>query len=202
VAAKRSPLVKSAALRLDQLYINNKRFTVNNIKEIPRDLHPENSSIIATADVVVFASKHAILSNLYPCDITIEGKTYNSTEQYIQYSKAVLFNDQIAAKNILDEADTFKIMKLGKKIRNFDRGTWQDRVFGVMKNANTFKFQQHDNARNALLATGTKKLGEATIDPYFGIGQTLNSKTVTSDSTWRGQNVMGTVLTSVRDSLA
>jgi ribA/ribD-fused uncharacterized protein len=155
-AAKRSPLISSSSLRLDQLYINKKLYTVDTIKDIPAHLHPETSSIISTPEVVVFASKYAVLSNLYQCNIRVEGKNYNSTEQYIQYCKAVLFNDQMSAQKIMQETETFKIMQLGKKIRQFNKKTWQDRVHNIMRDANLAKFQQHENAKEVLLVTGNK----------------------------------------------
>lgn len=199
-AARRSPLITSTSLRLDKLFINNKMFTVENIDNIPEHLKPKNASIISTENTVVFASKDAILSNLYLCNIQIEGRVYNSTEQYIQYSKALLFNDQESADNILKEHDSFKQMKMGKKIRNFKKDTWKQRVHNVLWNANKAKFDQSLSAREVLLGTGTKTLGEATVDPYFGIGLRLTSKTVSDESKWTGDNIMGRVLTEIRSS--
>jgi ribA/ribD-fused uncharacterized protein len=200
-AAKRSPEIKSSSLRLDRLYLNNKQFTVETIDQIPESLQLHNSSMISTENTVVFASKHAALSNLHVCPIKIEGQEFNSTEQYIQYSKALLFNDQASAAKILDETDTFKQMMLGKKINRFRKDTWQARVREVMVRANDAKFHQNYHAREALLRTGSKHLGEATIDPYYGIGQRLTSKTVSVKDTWEGTNVMGSVLEQIRSKL-
>ena len=201
LAAKRSTQINSCALTLDRLYINNKLFTVETINQIPEFLKPENSHIISTDSTVVFSSKYAVFSNLHECPIKIEGVLYNSTEQYIQVAKARLFNDEDSAKKIMGERDTFTQMMMGKKIRQFNANIWHNRVRNVLFSANLAKYTQNDYAKDALLNTGTRLLGEATIDPLFGIGQRLSSKTVSDTSTWKGQNIMGNVLSEVRDKL-
>jgi ribA/ribD-fused uncharacterized protein len=200
-AAKRSPEITSTSLKLDKLFINKKLFTVETISQIPEPLQLENSSMIKSDETVVFASKHVVLSNLYPCPITIEGQVYNSTEQYIQCAKARLFNDNASFTNILKETDTFKQMMLGKKITHFKKDIWRARVRDIMMRANNAKYLQNQQARETLMATGDRQLGEATIDPYFGIGQRLASKTVNNKVIWAGKNVMGSVLEEVRSKL-
>ena len=49
-----------------------------------------------------------------------------------------------------------------------------------------------------LLTTGTRKLGEATKHPTFGIGLNINDDNVTDSSKWKGQNVMGNTLHDIR----
>ena len=198
-AAKRSSEIKHSSLKLDRLYINNKQYTVKNLHEIPDCLKLENSSIITADDSVVFASKYAVFSNLHVCPIKIEGQIYNSTEQYIQWAKANLFNDEASAANILKETDTFKQMMLGKKIKHYKPDVWKKHVRDILVRANNAKYLQHQYAREALIRTQGKKLGEATIDSYFGIGQRLTSKTVSDISTWSGENVMGSVLEEIRE---
>jgi ribA/ribD-fused uncharacterized protein len=201
MAAKRSPSVTSSSLRLDRLFINNKMYTVDTINQLPEELQPQNASVINTDHVVVFSSSDAIFSNLHPCNIKIEGVTYNSTEQYIQYAKSILFNDKVSSEKIMQESNTYKQMRLGKHIKQFRKETWLQKVKSVMFRANLAKYEQNPHARHALLQTREKKLGEATIDPFYGIGERLSSKTVTNHSTWAGNNLMGTVLEEVRSKL-
>jgi ribA/ribD-fused uncharacterized protein len=200
-AAKRSKDVKSCALSLDKLYINNKLYTVDTINNVPESLKPENSSMITTDDTVVFSSKYAVLSNLHECKVKLGGHQFNSTEQYIQFSKAKLFKDEQCAEKILHEKDTFHQMMLGKKVKHFKSDVWDLHAKDILLQANSAKFTQNDYAKDVLMKTGTRLLGEATTNPVFGIGQSLNSRSVSDSSTWKGKNLMGTVLSEVRSQL-
>jgi ribA/ribD-fused uncharacterized protein len=199
-AAKRDPSLTSS-LKLDRLFVNNKAYTVETIDQLPEHLQPKNASIISTDDVVVFSSSAALFSNLFPCKFVIEGTAFNSTEQYIQYAKSILFNDTVSAQKIMQEVDGYRQMKLGKNIKHFKKEIWHGKVEEVMMRANLAKYNQNPDAKLSLLQTGKKILGEATVDPFFGIGQRLSSKSVTDFSTWKGKNLMGTVLADVRTRL-
>jgi ribA/ribD-fused uncharacterized protein len=200
-AAKRSKQIKSCSMTLDKLFINNKLYTAETIDQVPDFLKPENSSVIVTEQTVVFSSKFAVFSNLHKCKVTVEGREFNSTEQLIQFSKARLFNDEQCANKILQESDTFTQMMLGKKVRKFNSDTWEAKAKDILFRANLAKFSQNGYAREALVKTGSKLLGEATRNPIFGIGHTLNSKTVSDNTTWKCQNLMGEVLCEVREKL-
>lgn len=63
-AAKHSPQITNVSLKQDQLLINGKLYTVDNIDNVPDFLKPHNRSTIFTRDTVVFSSKHSFFSNL------------------------------------------------------------------------------------------------------------------------------------------
>ena len=60
---------------------------------------------------------------------------------------------------------------------------------------------QNAEAREFLIATGTRQLGEATKHPLFGIGKNRNDPDVTVSSNWQGQNLMGHTLQEIRNHL-
>ena len=68
--------------------------------------------------------------------------------------------------------------------------------------ANLAKYRQLGYAKQALFDTGSRAIGEATTNPIFGIGLTLNSKTVTDTGSWNGKNLMGQILGEVRGKLS
>lgn len=201
LAARRSEKVTSCSLKIDKLYINKKQYSVQTMDKIPDFLRPENSSTITTEETVVFASKFSIFSNLHKCDLDIQGETYNSTEQFIQVSKARVFGDQDSELKIKNESDTFLQMQLGKNIKHFKTHVWKQKAKDILLKANFAKFTQHKYAKDALLSTGNRLLGEATLSPLFGIGHSLKSKTVSRKEAWTGQNLMGEVLSEVRGQL-
>ena len=70
-----------------------------------------------------------------------------------------------------------------------------------MKAINIAKYEQNIEARKALKGTGSKKIGEVTMHPFFGTSQTLNSKFVLDFTKWKGKNQMGHILEEIRATL-
>ena len=61
---------------------------------------------------------------------------------------------------------------------------------------------QNDHLKTELLATGDSLLGEANpTDNYFGIGLSLNNPRALIKSQWRGENLQGATLMSIREKL-
>ena len=201
LAAKKSEQITSVSLKLDQLFLNGKLYTAENIDKVPDFLKPHNRSTVTTDNTVVFSSKHSILSNLHPLKIMIDGRNYNTNEQFIQYSKAVLFKDFENANKVLAENDPYKQMEIGRNIQGYKRHIWQANAPSILNRVNRAKYNQHTHAKEVLISTGTRLIGEATKDRLFGIGQTLTDETVSISSTWTGQNLMGTTLMDIRNDL-
>jgi len=142
-----------------------------------------------------------MLSNFHPKEVKIQGVAYSCNEQYFQYKKAVLFNDEQIAGKILEETDPYKMMTLARQIKTYKHSTWLQHVEQILLQANEAKYRQHVTAKTALLATGSKKLGEASSNSLYGTGVSLYSKNATDHSRWTGKNLMGGILTKIRDSL-
>ena len=153
------------------------------------------------ADVAVFANSKSVFSNLHPMQVTIDGYCFNCNEQFIQYSKAKLFKDTEASNKILEETDPYKQMALGKKIKGFKKQTWESNIPGILNRVNRAKYIQHPDAKQALMNTGERRLGEATKDPHFGIGMNLYAKTVLDPNKWTSKNLMGQILQNLRKDL-
>ena len=198
LAARKCEQTNNVSLRLDKLEIDGKHYTVDSVNDIPSFIHLNSKSTVTTDEVTVFSSKNSVLSNLHLLDIMIDGRIFNCNEQFIQHSKALLFKDAVKADEILKELDPYKQMELGKKVNGYRKQTWDAHAPRILNRVNREKFAQHKNAREILLATGTRKLGEATKHPTFGIGLNINDDNVTDSSKWKGQNVMGNTLHDIR----
>jgi ribA/ribD-fused uncharacterized protein len=190
-----------ASLKLDRLFINGKVFTVDNLHDLPVSLQPENRCQKQSDTTFVFFGKHSILSNFHSMNIKIEGNTYNCNEQYFQMSKAQFFGDQQTVDKIMQETDPAKMNTLGKQVKGFKKDIWKRQAKKVLKRANEAKFLQHPNAKDTLLATGQKRLGEGSPDPVYGIGMYLSSKTALDPNKWSGDNLMGQILTEIRGTM-
>ena len=192
---------QTVTLKLDKLCLNGKQFTTANLEELPKSLMPESRAVKKTDETVVFYSLHSVFSNFHNLEVKVEGKTYCCNEQYLQNAKALLFGDEVAAANIMNETDPYVISSLGKKVRGYRKEVWEGKAYEILKNVNHFKYAQHPDAAGALLDTGNRKLGEASPQPLNGTGVPLSSPSATDQSTWVGKNWMGQILMEIRDEL-
>lgn len=159
-AAQRSTEIKSVNLKADKLCVDGQTFTVDQMHKLPPPLKPDRAAVIETDSTVVFFTKHAIFSNLYPLPIRIGNHIYNCNEQYLQHSKATMFGDSNIANKIKDETDPYAMMSLAREIKGYKHGQWLQQVKKILKSANEAKYRQNDLAKDALLATGNKLLGK------------------------------------------
>ena len=85
--------------------------------------------------------------------------------------------------------------------------TWQGWVVLIMWIAivtagSRAKFAQNATLRQALLDTvGTELVEASPFDRIWGIGLAATDARATDPSQWRGQNLLGKILTRVRDEL-
>ena len=131
-----------------------------------------------------------------------DGITYNCCEQYMMYKKAKLFSDHEMAKQILKEKDPSIHQRLGRQIKGFIPKKWDNHKIGIVWYANYLKFTQHEDLKERLLATENRILAEASpYDLIWGIGFSANDEMALDEKNWKGQNLLGKVLMSVRASL-
>ena len=151
---------------------------------------------------VTFFGYGSPLSNFHPSKFTIDGKEYNTVEQYIQAKKAEFFKDEIALARIMKLQIPSEIKKIGKRIKNYVKEDWERAAKGIMKRGVTAKFQQNKDLKTFLINTGTRKIGESTLDTYWGTGIGLNKSDTLITDKWCGENNMGFILMDVRDLIS
>ena len=108
-------------LVVDKLYVNNTKYTVDNLHTLPETLKPARLYTKMNDERVAFYSKHSPLSNHYRSSFIHKGETFNSAEQFIMTSKARLFGDQEAVVAIQKRTFTSKTKacwKDNKKLRS------------------------------------------------------------------------------------
>lgn len=140
--------------------------------------------------------EYGCLSNFYPCKFTVDGITFSSTEQYFHYAKARLFDDKDAMEKILKTNDPMAAKRIGRVVKNFNYDVWCSGRETHMRDGILAKFSQNDYLRKILLSTGSAILAECSpTDTIWGIG------TSNPHEKWRGQNLLGKILMSVRTQL-
>lgn len=146
--------------------------------------------------------ENAYLSNWFYCNFIVDGVHFNSGEQYMMYSKAMLMGDQETAAKILEQRDFSKIKKLGRLVTPFDSQKWNACKEEVMFKGLKAKFEQNPELKAQLLETGEAILAEAAQkDLIWGIGLRITSPSRFDRSKWKGQNLLGKTLMKVREAL-
>ena len=130
------------------------------------------------------------LSNMYPVNITLDGKVWPSVEHYFH---AMKFPDNEEYQETIRKAkDGKRAKKLGKTKEVPIREDWKSHRDEVMRKAVTEKFSlNHPELRAKLLETGNAILREANPkDNYWGIGKHGT-----------GKNRLGEILMEVREAI-
>lgn len=152
---------------------------------------------------VLFWKTQDYMSNWYESPFEINGIKFNCAEQYMMYSKAMMFSDTYIAQKVLQTTVPREQKALGRKVRNFDNTLWEEKRLQVIYEGCLAKFQQNGELKNKLLSTGDLHLAEASpYDKIYGIGLDENHQDSTVPEKWKGLNLLGEVLMSVRKKLS
>ena len=120
----------------------------------------------------------------------------------MMWSKAMLFNDFETAALILETADPKKQKALGKLVENFNSATWDTRKLDIVIEGNFHKFTQNAEMKRELLSTGDKILVEGSpYDTIWGVGLKYTDDLILDEKNWRGENLLGVALMTVRENL-
>ena len=142
------------------------------------------------------------LSNWYASEFMIEGKTFSSMEQFMMHQKALLFNDQQVAKQIMETNDPSIIKALGRQVAGYNEIDWNGIRQIVVYEGLIAKFSQNESLKNKLLTTKDALLVECSIsDKIWGNGLSITDPDRLSKEKWKGQNLLGYTLMKVRDKL-
>ncbi|KAF8156723.1 DUF1768-domain-containing protein [Crassisporium funariophilum] len=135
-------------------------------------------------------------------DSSAEETTFPSAEHYMMVRKALLFHDTPSARSILavpgvSSASMALVKSLGRQVSNFDEAAWVAAREGIVLQGNLLKFRQNAGLREKLLATGEKRIVEASPrDRIWGIG--FGEKNALRERERWGLNLLGRALEETR----
>lgn len=130
------------------------------------------------------------------------GNVYSTAEQWMMAEKARLFNDETTLKKILKESSPKKVKQLGREVRGFKDKEWRRNRERIVYEGNYMKFTQNPDLHEKLLSTGDSVLVEASpVDKIWGIGLRASDPKARNISTWKGLNLLGRILMTVRNDI-
>ena len=191
-------------LSFDKLILKGQTFTVaplNNLSKLPLDLQPRASAEKENDSTIVFFTQGSPLSNFHPAPFVKDNIPYTCSEQYIQAKKAELFEDDETHGKIMLTSNPYQIKALGSRVKNFIEQKWQSNARQIAFDACHEKFTQNSLLLDVLKETGNKTIGEASTDPFWGVGKSLSHVDVLNEDLWTGDNLLGNVLMALREQL-
>ena len=163
----------NAVVRANFLVIDKRRFSYGELHKLPQDLSLEKAKTVECLDGkgVAFQSVHSPLSNLYPCNIVFKGKPFLSAEGALQHTRAVFCRRLLEARKIEYERDAYEVKRISATFRHPQE--WEDKVPEVLLDILIIKFTDNTHCKEVLLATGNRRLFEATGDKTWACGLPL-----------------------------
>lgn len=141
------------------------------------------------------------LSNFYPSEFCLDGNVFSYAEQFLMWSKAKLFKDDVTAEMILQETDPDKIKALGRSVRGYKDSYWAAERYYIMKKGLTAKFKQNEELKNKLLASSGQFVECAKNDLVWGIGLAMDDPGRIDQTLWKRRNLLGFALRDVYNEL-
>ena len=160
--------------------------------------YAENLCTLDTPYGLAFFTIRNRLSNFYPCEISVNGRLYQSVEHGYQAEKALCANDQARFHAILKAETPSLAKKIGSDVAVNVK--WIHVKREVMRKLLYAKFTQHPELGEYLCSTKGRNLIEGSTDDYWGAGVPLHSKEMI-EGDWLGRNELGRLLVSIRDEL-
>ena len=132
-----------------------------------------------------FRNEYWFLSNMYPCEIRVNGLVFTCAEACFQSFKTTDLNE----RKKFQEIDGFKAKKLGRSVSL--RSDWNDIRIEVMSRVIHAKFKQNPDLTKKLKDTGDLPIIEDNTwkDTFWGV---CNGK---------GYNLLGQILMNERDRI-
>jgi ribA/ribD-fused uncharacterized protein len=142
-------------------------------------------------------------SNWNIAPFSYRGVTFNCVEQFMMFSKARLFNDDEAAKEILSAPHPASQKALGRRVIGFNEAMWLAKRESIVFVGCREKFAQNASLKRVLLDSAPTILVEASpTDRIWGVGLNDRDPRITDRCQWRGQNLLGIALMRVRAHLS
>ena len=201
-AAKRDPAIKKCTLRGDKLIIDGKRYTSQEFEKIPEHLRwtMKGERYFPQCNSTFFFGKDCFLSNHHASPFLDSGNRYLCAEQFYFREKSLFFDDVETANRIMKTTNPSEMKRLSYNIRGMDGSKWRTQARKTMEKACWLKFSQNENLKKQLM-TNQGLLVEANgRDNFFSCGLSLSNPNILDSNKWEGENVLGQILTSLRET--
>mmetsp|Transcript_69217 Transcript_69217/g.84869 ORF Transcript_69217/g.84869 Transcript_69217/m.84869 type:complete len:201 (+) Transcript_69217:32-634(+) len=141
-------------------------------------------------------------SQFWPSNFIIDNIEYQWAEQYQQSQKALLMKDDEGYNKIMNAVHPMDCKLYGKQIKNFDKNIWFKNRYDVVYQGNYAKFTQNIELKQELIKYRDHEFAECDPnDKIWGIGLNLKDLHGNTKRHWNGDNLLGLILTELKNNL-
>jgi len=152
-------------------------------------------------DKYVFFCK-GILGNWARTPMEYEGCFFFSSEQLFMYLKARLFGDGDTSFKILHCRTSKEAKDLGREVKPFYQDLWDDKKEWCMRQALLCKYDLSEEFHKVLKDNKGKTFVECNPqDRIWAIGLSEDDPRIEDPKNWKGENLLGKILTDIANSL-
>ena len=198
VAALARSLKVNVKVHDDGLIIEGKKYRLFEAETLPNKFSLKKAKSIEVNGAIYFHSEHSTMSNFCYSPMLIDDIVYLTAEHRLQYLKCVSSKNHELAERITLVPTALEAKRLGDTIR--ETPEWRLQRDQILEDILTEKFSQNKEMALELTQTEDKKLYEATVNMYYGIGANVHSREV-RDGTHKGSNMLGVALEQIRTRL-
>jgi ribA/ribD-fused uncharacterized protein len=144
------------------------------------------------------------LSQWFNSPFTKDGILYPTAEHWMMSQKALLFSDNVIFQKIITEPFAYNVKALGRKIKGFDEAIWNDKKVEIVQTGNILKFTQNPKLLKVLKNSKNPNNVWVEASPYdtvWGIGLSKTDVSASIPSLWKGENLLGEILTKLKAEL-
>ena len=188
---------KKCKLDGDRLVIHGKRFSLENLHDLPKELDVFKITSKSNNNTIGFFGELNPLSNFHPCKFEINGIQFHSSEQFIQYTKAMFFNDVDTSTKILASKTALESKNMSRNIRGYEESKWDECAKTLCHKGIAEKFRQNPRLMEALVNTGSKVLVESTGNKLWITGVPLHKAGCLDSTLWSGNGILGEILCEI-----
>ena len=183
-----------AKLVQNKLLFKGKSYTIDTVTEM--DIDKEYLGMKVSDKHVFFAGQHSVLSNWFPCVIHYGDAVFKSAEHLYQHQKCIDLKRKDLAKKVLAATSPYEAMRIGKEVAE-DKEWVASTGSSIMKEVVAAKMEQCLEIRETLKKYPDKLFVEATRNNTWGSGVPLTAKDVDNQEAWKGNNLLGKILTTL-----
>lgn len=181
----------------DYFIIDGQRWHLEQLNSLPIGDRLMDSRTLFDHGMCAFQSSLSPLSNLFPCRIRYNGKTYASVEHAYQFAKAIHHKLPSTAHEIKCDNNPYHAMTLGNDIPENEE--WAATKVNFMERLVRTKEEQVPIFRDTLQRTHSYRIIENTWSHFWGSNCPFRSNAIWTGS-YKGLNNMGRLLERIRDS--
>ena len=185
----------------DKLIINGNSYGVEDIPTLPPDLAIYKAAEKSNDTHLVFTRELSPYANLHRSPFTINGQQFHSSEQWMQYQKALAFGNSYTANLILQSKTAIECKRLSYRIKGVDVEKWHNEGYELCYDGIREKFAQNKPLLSLLKTTTPKILVEATSDHLWGTGITLRDTCALDINKWSSTGWLSHMLITICEEL-